>query len=78
MFSSNEEGLRKEGCREKDAGAGEGAFVELSEIEGVLRMRMAYMCMCVAGGWWVGVSAVNLDVTDRKTVADHYHKSDKR
>lgn len=35
-------------------------------------MRMAYMCMCVyvcGREWGVGVSAVNLDVTDRKTVA---------
>lgn len=37
-----------------------------------------YVCICVAEGVGMGVSAVNLDVTDRKTVADHYHKSDKR
>lgn len=35
------------------------------------------MCVSVWRGAG-GVSAVNLDVTDRKTVADHYHKSDKR
>lgn len=54
----------------------EGAFVGVDGIKGELGMRLVYMC--VAGGWRVGVSAVNLDVTDRKTVADHYHKSDKR
>lgn len=36
------------------------------------------MCVFVWQGVGMGVSAVNLDVTDRKTVADHYHKSDKR
>lgn len=42
-------------------------------------MRTVYICVCAylcCRG--MGVSAVNLDVTDRKTVADHYHKSDKR
>lgn len=73
LSSSNNQKLRKE-----EATAGEGAFVRVCGIKGVFRMRMAYMCMCVAGGGGVGVSAVNLDVTDRKTVADHYHKSDKR
>lgn len=35
--------------------------------------------VCVwRGEFGVGVNAVNLDVTDRKTGADHYHKSDKR
>lgn len=38
------------------------------------------MCMGVFVGLGVGIgpSAVNLVFTDRKTVADHYHKSDKR
>ena len=55
------------GCncrRERDKGSAQ-------DEEGV------YVCICVAGGG-MGVSAVNLDVTDWKTVADHYHKSDKR
>lgn len=30
------------------------------------------------GGVIGGYAAVNLDVTDGKAVADHYHKSDKR
>lgn len=34
-----------------------------------------YVCICVAGGWVSG-DAVNLHVTDRKTVVDHFHKSD--
>ena len=44
------QGLRKEGRREKEAWAGEGAFVRVCGIEGVFGMRMVYMCMCVAGG----------------------------
>lgn len=33
------------------------------------------VCLCGRG---MGVTAVNLNVSDRKTAADHYHKSDKR
>lgn len=37
------------------------------------------MCVCVyLCGRGMGVTAVNLNVTDRKTAVDHYHKSDKR
>lgn len=34
-----------------------------------------YVCIFVAGGWVSG-DAVNLRVTDRKSVVDHFHKSD--
>lgn len=35
-----------------------------------------YVCICVAGGGWVAGDAVNLRVPDRKSVVDHFHKSD--
>lgn len=34
-----------------------------------------HVCICAAGGWVAG-DAVNLRVTDRKSVVDHFHKSD--
>lgn len=61
-------------------GAWEGVSVEAGWIKSARNKNCVnvYVCICAAGGLGMGVSAVNLDVTDRKTVADHYHKSDKR
>lgn len=36
-----------------------------------------YVCnLCGGGGGWVAGDAVNLGVTDRKSVVDRFHKSD--
>lgn len=54
---------------------GGGTFVGASGIKSAKDEDSVHVYLCGRG---MGVSAVNLDVTDRKTVADHYHKSDKR
>lgn len=55
-----------------------GAFVGAVQIKGLDEDSVSvclHVCLCSRG---MGVTAVNLNVSDRKTVADHYHKSDKR
>lgn len=54
-----------------------GTFVGASGIRSTQDEDSVYVHVCLCGRG-MGVSVVNLDVTDRKTVADHYHKSDKR
>lgn len=55
-----------------------GAFVGAVQIKGLDEDSVSVcllVCLCGRG---MGVTAVNLNVSDRKTAADHYHKSDKR
>lgn len=60
---------RKDGCSKREAGAGECICSTLWDKGRVWDEDGIYMCVCVWQGVGVGVSAVNLDVTDRKTVA---------
>lgn len=57
-----EQGLIQDGRKEEKNGAKEGA----SGIKGMIRMRTVNVCVWLGVG---GVSAVNLGVSDRKTVA---------